>query len=570
MVTRGFLVGLPLWDYGQKNSLDVEYCKIDPDFYRKELDSRLQKFASYLGAVEMQQEAHYQHEHNRSWSKLDLMRLRRFRTFLATNRFWAIHARTQDVDVSEYDDEQVRSSSVREVCGAIDFAVRVNADAVVLHPGTYNLKSGRFWPKADEALALTNNRRVAFSKSLVEIIEYFVRKVKDLEDDLERYQSRNAWLMAALRELLYELEHNTTDEVSRVRTEGEIFRIVDDHEIPVWVYRYCKNPGKEMHLALENVEPPNFLCCTPRQIGAWHGRASEIYLDACNRQSLPEHLRDKYRPMLALDPNHLLNSKVILTQASNKPISHLFEDYSELHVPFVTLPCDMPVGTGGRINEPILNRFMREHSDNVLYTYLAGAQRCDNSMTTHDPIKAFRTKMFVQPGPSGLPAPKFSTGAFDPEVELNLEEVVQVLGFDRTFILEVHDCPDELLISSWIHSVEYLEYVQSEYKGIRDHLTRVLERVRVEHDSAVSPSEADTKIREKAARVMADLKKARFYIRPHRASRGLWRPGYEESGFYFFDPLWAQGTALSSVDIFATIKQETKRVWFRALEGVKY
>ena len=100
MLNRG-LVGLAIWDYGQKNALDVEYAKVDPDFYRDELSSKLEKFRYLLPAVEMQQEAHYQSESNRSWSKLDLLKLPNFRRFLVMNRLWIIHVKNQDVETPE-------------------------------------------------------------------------------------------------------------------------------------------------------------------------------------------------------------------------------------------------------------------------------------------------------------------------------------------------------------------------------------------------------------------------------------------------------------------------------------
>src|SRR5688572_1704404 len=198
MRSRG-IVGLPLWDYGQKNVVDLEYAKVDPDFYRRELDSKLEKLRHYLPALQMQQEAHYPSETNHSSSKLDLFALNNFRTFLCSNGFWSIHTKNQDVAITEYENELARSWSVREACAAIDFAFRVNADAVNFHPGIYNLNAGKFWPKVDEALTITNHRRVIFTKSLTEMIEHFVGHAVKLEEDIARYQERMGWVVAELR-----------------------------------------------------------------------------------------------------------------------------------------------------------------------------------------------------------------------------------------------------------------------------------------------------------------------------------------------------------------------------------
>lgn len=563
MRSRG-IVGLPLWDYGQKNVLDLEYSKVDPDFYRRELDSKLEKFRHYLPALELQQEAHYQSDGNRSWSKLDLFALNNFRTFLVSNSFWTIHGKNQDVDITEYENELARAWSVREGCAAIDFAFRVNADAVNFHPGIYNLNAGKFWPKADEALVITNHRRVIFTKSLTEILDHFVLQAVRLEQEIARYQEKMGWVVAELRGLMHWLEQNESDEKVRHQCMSDIFRLMEKHQVPIAIARFCKNPEKGLHLTLENVEPPNFLGCTPKQMVAWHRRMMEIFAEAADRHKLSEKLHAKYRPMLVLSPNHLLNSKVILTQPSNRGIAHIFEDYDELYLPFVTLPCDMPMGSAGKHTEPLLNRFVREHGEHVLYVHLAGSQKMDNYMTTHDPVPSFRTKMLMQTDATGVPMVKFATGAFDPEKELNLEEVVQVVGFDRTWILQVFDCPDELVMSSWIHTDEYLTYLGKEYRRNYERVRKALEDHR-ETPGGGTPEETAHRVWE-AGRILKELERARFYIRPHRKARELWKAGYDEAAFYVHDPRWQRGESASPVDIFATVKDATGKIWIRGLE----
>ncbi|MBI4859339.1 MAG: hypothetical protein HY815_03645 [Candidatus Riflebacteria bacterium] len=499
MLHRG-IVGLPLWDLGQKSANEVEY-------------------------------------------------------------------HTQDVDLSEPENELARGWSIREVNGAIDFALRVNADAVVLHPGTDKPKSGRFWPKSDEALQITNNRRVIFTQSLVELLDHFVRGVRDLEDKVARYDEKNPWLVAELRGLMHQLELSGSDERVRLPCLAEIIRIIDGHRIPIWMVRYCKNPSKRLSLVLENVEPPNFLCCTPRQHVGWLHRMREIFTDLCEREHLSSEFQAKYRPYLVLNPNHLLNAKVILTQPTNRPIAHIFEDYDDLYVAFVTLPSDMPSGGDGRVIEPLLNRYVREHSDDFLYAHLAGSQRMDYYMTTHDPIKSFRTKMYVQTDPNGRPLAKYSTGAFDPEVELNLEEVVQILGFDKTYVLEIQDSPEETVIASWVHTSEYLDHLHRECARAHELVLHALREAQAQSLQLSSrPDEVAQRFAD-AGRMMEALGRARFYMRPHRKARELWKVGHDEAGFYVFDPAWIRGESLSTVDIFATVKDGTQAVWIKGLEG---
>ena len=84
-------------------------------------------------------------------------------------------------------------------------------------------------------------------------------------------------------------------------------------------------------------------------------------------------------------------------------------------------------------------------------------------LATHDPIKAFRTRTFMQPDAEGKPVLKYATHDFDADIELNLEEVVQVIGFDRIWVPVVFDCPYELDLSSCINLDAYISYLAKEY-----------------------------------------------------------------------------------------------------------
>ena len=47
-------IGISIWDYGQKDSHDREFSKLDPDFYRKLLSQQLTRLRPFVRVLEMQ------------------------------------------------------------------------------------------------------------------------------------------------------------------------------------------------------------------------------------------------------------------------------------------------------------------------------------------------------------------------------------------------------------------------------------------------------------------------------------------------------------------------------------
>lgn len=551
-------IGISIWDYGQKDSHDREFSKLDPEFYRKLLNQQLTRLRPFVRVLEMQQEAHYLVEGNNAWSTLKLDEISAFRHFLVDNRFWAIHSKNHDADITDPENEVHREWSLKQFKSCIDFAFRMNSDAVTLHPGNYSEKGGNFWPKAEDALRITNLRRVTFEDSLRRIIQYFVAQIPKLEERLAAYRGENPAMIQDLRALFWELEDRDAEAHKIESVRYEISKLIRERQIPAAVVRYCKSPNEGVRLALENVDPPNFLLNTPAQHAKWHKRMVEIYADASEAAKIPESLFEKYRPGMVLDPSHYLNSQVIFKQDEKRGFHHLFEDIdSFLDAPFVTLPSGYPRDPQGNYREPVLNRFMRENDQDILYVHIAGCRRMDRYMTTHDPIKPFRTRMQILGDTDGKPMMKFATNDFDSERELNLEEVVQVVGFDRTWVPVVFDAPYEVYLSSCIHLDAYIAYLEHEYQRmhqrVKARLNELLETQAGQDESAAGAI--------RARPLLKKLDSARFYIRPHRQAGAFWKAGYEEAMFYNYDSLG--GLATHPVNFLASVREENGQVWLR-------
>lgn len=550
-------IGISIWDHGQKDSRDREFSKLDPDFYRKLLGQQLTRLRPFVRVLEMQQEAHYVAEGNNSWSSLKLDEMSTFRHFLVDNRFWAVHSKNHDTDITDPENEVHREWSLKQMKACIDFAFRKNADAITFHPGSYSEKEGNFWPKAEDALRITNLRRVTFEDSLRRIIQYFVDQIPKLEERLARYRDEHPQMIQDLRALFWELEDRNADAHKLEGVRYEIAKLIRERHIPAAVVRYCKSPNDGIRLALENVDPPNFLLNTPAQHAKWHKRMVEIYADLCETARVPESLFEKYRPQMVLDPSHYLNSQVILKQDEKRGFHHLFEDIDLfLNSAFVTLPSGYPRDHHGSHREPVLNRFMRENDQNILYVHIAGCRKMDRYMTTHDPIKPFRTRMQILEDMDGKPMMKFATNDFDAERELNLEEVVQVVGFDHTWVPVVFDAPYEVYLSSCIHLDAYIAYLEQEYE-------RMHQRVKAKLNELLEKGGADENApgTVRARPLLKKLDSARFFIRPHRQAGALWKAGYEEAQFYNYDSLG--GLATQPVNFLASVNEESGKVWLR-------
>jgi len=558
MRSRGY-VGSSLWDFGSADVNDNTFYKFDPQFYRSVMEDHLRWFGSFNSVLELQQEALHHFPANGAWSSLDLYQVDGFLRCLISNEFLAIHAKTQGVDITDFENENQRARSLRQMEGCIDFAIRINADAITFHPGTYNEKAGNFWPKPEDALRITNMRRVTFEDSLRKIVQYFVDSVRSLEESLERQVAQRPRVVQELEVLFRELREadplrgsgrrswvlghevdplpsvTSRDELSssqrlsvaqtRDGIQNEISRIIADHELSIPFVRYCRNPSQGVHLVLQNVDPPNFLVNTPRQHAKWHSRMTEFYSELVEIDPLLAGKFEKYRPLMLLDPGHYLNSQVIFKQPENVKYGHLFEDMDQfLHSPFVTLPGDYP-RRGSETIEPILNSFVRKHGDDILYCHVGGSKKMDRWMTTHDPIKAFRTRRFMQVNQEAKPALKFTTQVFDADTELNLEEVVQVVGFDKIWVPVIFDSPYEVVLSSCIHLDAYLSYLGDQYDRMMTAVQKKLRQISAgENRSGYSEIEL--------AALGKSIETARFFLRPNRQAGMFWKPGYEEAVFY--------------------------------------
>ncbi|MBI3892490.1 MAG: hypothetical protein HY303_13280 [Candidatus Wallbacteria bacterium] len=461
---QGGMAGISLWDFGQSNLNEEDYYKYDRDFYRRELEQKLLVYAGCLPACEFQQEAHFQNRESGAWSNLDLLELQGFPAFLLNNRYWAIHAPVGEADITDYENQIHLEWSVRETREAIDMAFRVFADAVVVHPGTYNLKSRRFWPQPDEALRITNNRRVMLNTSIKSLIDHFLYRLEEWQERLATFLTARRGLADELQGLFREYDAEALLTLPRYRLAAQILDLITREKLGVDLVRWCKNPERGVRLAIENVEPPNFIICTAGQLRRFHSRMVEMYQEAFEQSSrLPPDVFDRFRPGMVLDVAHLLNSKIVLSTPDHAEISHIFEDHDDLDRPFVSLPGEYPTDKRGQSLEPLLNKFVREGTADLLCVYVAGSRRTDRAMTTHDPIRAFREMMHLNPRAGGTGSvARYGLLPFDPEVELNLAEVIQVLGPERTYLMKLFDLAPERMLASFNNLVAYLEFLKTE------------------------------------------------------------------------------------------------------------
>ncbi len=551
--TSGGMAGLSLWDHGQRNINDDEFYKDDRDFYRRELGDKLMTYRQCVAACEFQQEAYYQNRESGSWSNLDLMEVPGFAAFVIENRFWSIHAPVADADITDYENQIHLEWSIRETREAIDMAFKSFADTVVIHPGSYSLKSRRFWPPAEEALEITNNRRVTLNASLRSLINHFLYRLEEWHQRIQQFQTTRKTLAEEIQALFAELDEAPPATAERYRLAARILELIVKNELPLDLVRYCHHPHRGLRLAVENVEPPNFIINTTGQLRKIHSLMMGLYQEGFEQASgLPDELFERFRPGMVLDVAHLLNSKVILSGSEHEEISHIFEDHEDLDRPFVSLPGEYPADEDEQSIEPLLNKFVREGCDDLLFAYIAGCRKTDRLMTTHDPVHSFRKRVYLHPRVHGKgTVARYSLRTIEPDYELNLAEVIQVLGADKVFLMKLHDLPPEEVLSSFHNISCYLDFLAGERRRARERLDGYLETLRQKPSGA-----------EQAAAVEDRLRRARFYVRSHQATAENWRLGYDESGFYEFtnDPRMP-------TDIFATVKEETGAVWVDPLLG---
>lgn len=554
-------VGLSFWDYGPNSVDDVPYERYSRSFYRRVLQETLRQYRYDLRVVELSQEAEYGRADNGAWASLPLNEVEAWSELLLRNEFLSLHLPIAGQDVTDYEDAKHRQWSVSQVSQAIDFGFAMLADVLILHPGTYDEKAGRFWPRADEALSITNCRRVTFQQSLREIMAHMAKGVLVLEKRLETFAKKQKALRRHLVDAFRVLDEATPWSVEAYESQVEIVKAVTTDGVTSDLVRHCRNSELRPRLCLENVEPPNFLVNTPAQMVTWMNLMRETFSDACRAEGVPEDLARPYRPGLALDVGHLSNSQVVLTKGENEAIRHVFEGFDDFERSFVNLPGEYRRDDGRRgAMEPMLNRFIRRHGADVALVYVSGSQILDNCMTTHHPIKPFRRNRFFVVDKEGRPLAKYATNCFAPLEELNLEEVFQVCGPDMVYVVEVFNSPPELIESSLVNVREFLLHLRRQQGYVVDKvMQKVLrERWELDMDRPRRDPVAVAAARRRLGEIEEAVEKSRFYLRPNRQCEALGEPGFKEAGLYVH-----LDAGEEPHDIFATWNPSTDGVWLK-------
>ncbi|MEA3430255.1 MAG: hypothetical protein U9R08_03205 [Nanoarchaeota archaeon] len=541
------LLGFAIWDHGEKGVEGVPY-NTQSDFYEKDLEYKLKNFGEWhLRTTEFQSEAHlleteYPFTKNKGgiWANLDLMSLRGFERFILNNEFMSLHLRASDVDIAESQDDSFREYSTQEVNASMDFGFRLNADALTLHPGTVNRSvpaSKRGWPKTGkEAKKIMRNREIAMEKSLWQIVEHYIDNAVALEKLLAQHANEQKTGIESMQGLFKEIRESD-DDSTYYENSGKIARIIRELKIPPAVVRAAKHPRKSLHLCIENIEPGNFMINTPAQHVRWLNTTRQIYREiAGNHLELGNEMITKYMPMMLVDSNHYVNSQCILGQKQNAFLEAIFPDFEEfLERDYVAVP-------GLYEKEPILNRLMRVHGDDIFYFHLAGCNKRGDHFSTHDPVKPIRYGMRMRRLPEGMFYPKYSSKTFVPEKELNLGDVIQIAGLDKTFILEVFNVAKGVMLSSEIHANDWLDHLAQEHEYMQ-------RKVLAEADRRIkNPADAE--------RFKQRIRNAKFYLRPHTAEELISSEGYDEAGFYEF------GDDSRPIRYLATVKELNGRIWF--------
>ena len=526
---------------------------MDENFYRKVLSRGFKTYEGLITAAELAQEADLQNKEVMTWSSGDLLSIPGLRTALLTCRRLGLHSRHGGVDIGDHENPTHRTWSLNEVRLGIDFALRLGADVCILHPGTYNERSGRFWPRPEEVRDFLSNRWKALENSLAELAGHLASKALEQERRLRHFEEEKPRVFSEMTNLLKELAMSDGGE-ERISLLHRGLEVIESADLSPEQIRHCQRPWGGMHICLENLEPPNFLVNTPEQISKIHERFDQFFLEAADHGGLSEVSTERYRPKLAIDPGHLLNSKVILTQESNRVFLEAIDGGEDLYRDFVRLPGQYTSRSDGSgVQEPLLNRFVRLHHDKILWAYLYGSSRTDTCMTTHGPIKPFRSSSLLERGSHGEVVKLYSTGNYNPKEELNLEEVVQNLGVDLTYIAEVFDSPVEVVKGSCINTHHYLDYLGREYLRAAEGIRRKIKEISKEDLGEASKARLQA--------VAEHLVNARSYLRPKPGSSGFWSVGYDEVGYYRYIDSPEEG----NLDIFATVKQDG-RVWLKGFE----
>ena len=549
------------WDGSEK------YSPRNKNFYREVLSKKLQHYHPLLSVAELAQDADFLNKEIDSWSNINLMGIRGFITFILTISKLSVHLRHRHVDIAS-ENTTHRQWSLEQVIAGLIFAFQTGADIAILHPGTQNERSGHFWPSASDLPSLLNSRSIALDNSLETIAEVIAKEAMAKEKRIALFKDKKSKVHRELTLILKDLVScssfslNTSESVSieiegRIQAISRAIELVKQNELTCEEIRCCVSSNNGLQVAIENLEPPNFLACTPVQLVKIHRKFESSFRSFANSENMPTHIIEHYAPGIALDPGHLLNAKIILTLEQNRPFLDSIDGGEELFGDFVHLPGQYPLDSDSKaITEPVLNKFVRENKKHIIWSYIHGCRRTDTMMTSHGPIGSFRKAQFSERNEKGEAVSLYLMNSFTPDDELNLNEVVQVIGVDTPFIAEVIGAPPEVVESSVTNLSYFVGFLHSERQ--KAHLAV---------ENAIN-AEASKDSSSKASQAHLDwlkdsLNKAEFYVRNHSSDIGLWTAGYDEAGFY----LYSNDENLGNVNIFATVKHNTKEVWLQGVNG---
>ena len=302
------LVGISLWDTEGWDLDNHRPATGGSSHYERVLRRHLDTFDGLLWVAELAQQADYQNQGARTWSRLDLMSVPGFPAFLLRNLRLAVHLRHAMVDIADHENETHRQWSLMEVKKGLDFAFRLGADACMLHPGTYNERSGHFWPRADEVAFLVENRRRALDKSLAELAGHLVTLAASQERRLADFERAHKGLFGELKSLLAQVRGGEASPEEHIRLLAKALDMIQRGRLTAEQVRHCQSPWSGLHVCVENLEPPNFLICTPVQARRVFRRLDEFFLEAASHGGLGSVSVDRYGPRLVVDPAHMLNA----------------------------------------------------------------------------------------------------------------------------------------------------------------------------------------------------------------------------------------------------------------------
>ena len=156
--------------------------------------------------------------------------------------------------------------------------------------------------------------------------------------------------------------------------------------------------------------------------------------------------------MTIIDCNHFINSQYILK--SNPQLQDLFGDcFEDCYKDFAKIP-----GYYGQ-EEPLLNRLIRKNRQDILYWHISGLRDNSEFLLTHEPIKTFRTQLQTLSISDELIF-TYQLGNHKSINESDLETIIQLIGMDEIFILEIFNTASENIKNSWENVTSFIKYIR--------------------------------------------------------------------------------------------------------------